>query len=41
MGGGKLSMANTLFNYDELSNLSEQERKLALDILKEYSQKGC
>ena len=41
MEGGKLSMANTLFNYDELSNLSEQERKLALEILKEYSQKGC
>lgn len=34
-------MTNTLFNYDELSNLSEQERKLALEILKEYSQKGC
>ena len=34
-------MANTLFNYDELSNLSEQERKLALEILHEYSQKGC
>ena len=28
------------YNFDELNNLSEEERKLALSILEEFSKEG-